>query len=56
MGVHGAPIVEADQQVFADGVGPDEHRTGEVDADEARVTGDALQDSLPGEAPIDPIR
>jgi hypothetical protein len=55
VGVHGAPVVEADQQVLARGIGPDEHGVREVDADESRITGDASQDPLPGEAPIDPI-
>ena len=35
------PVVEADQQVLAVGVGTEQHGTGEVDADEPRVAGDA---------------
>ncbi len=55
MGVQRAPVVEADQQVLAVGVGTEQRGVGEVEADEAWVTGDAALATLPGEAPVDPL-
>ena len=51
-----AAVVEADQQVLAVGIGPEQHGAREVDADESRVAGDAALDALAGEATVDLLR
>ena len=56
VGVQRAAVVEADQQVLAVGVGPEQHGAGEVDADEPGVARDAALDALAGEAAVDPLR
>jgi hypothetical protein len=56
VGVEGAAVVEAQQQVLAVGIGPLQHGAGEIDADETRVAGDAALDALAGEATVDLLR
>jgi hypothetical protein len=53
--VQRAPVVETQQQVFADGVGLDQRPPGEVEAHQPRVARDAPRAALAGEAAADAV-